>query len=625
VPCRTKPDPAKARRVARPVAEEIRLDVVARGHSKGLDDTSRALRGVKGETDKLGSSLDRTTKETFDFDRAVAEAREEITKLHEEVRRTGDRALLGDLKRQQRELADFMRLAGNAGKAGQSAFDFGGEGLRPRNALILSLVSAVAAAAPGIGAMIAGAVAGAVGTAGLGAGILSAAKSADVKIAAKEFGAAISTEFFRGGANFVQPTIAAMAELQDAFMDMRVPESLAKLAPLTDEIARGFGDAGRNFMPGFNRALDRMGPFAAVAEDGIGQLGDALGDFANMTTESEGALTGLDLLFRTVNGTIRLFGAGLKVASDITDTFASANASAFGSFSGLMRGVGFDALADGASKLSTIWLDIGKDIPTDKMFKVGEAIQTTNGAVQIAAGYWDAYAAKIQAVNDAISEHLDMNLQQDNANLRLQDAMLDLQESLKENGKHWETNTEKGLANRRALLDAVAAANEKRKSDIKSGVDADIANAAYERTIRKLERMAIKAGITGKALDDLIGDYKINILIRTKGSIPQHTSDFGGELFPDKRRRAAGGPVGPGPYLVGERGPEVLMMGSGHRGHVYPSVGAFRGATGGGGGGGSARPFAPVITDPWLQKAFDAIVREVGNRGGTLAVLGIRS
>jgi hypothetical protein len=608
------------------LAEEIRLDVVAVGHNKGLDDTSRALRGVKGETDKLGSSLERTTKETFDFDRAVGEAREEIAKLHEEVRRTGDRALLGDLKRQQRELNDFIRLAGSAGKtAGQTAFDFGGEGLRPRNAMILSLVSAAAAAAPGIGAMVAGAVAGAIGTVGLGAGILSAIKSPDVKNAASQFGAEISKEFFRGGVNFEQPTIDAMHELEDAFKDMKVPEALSKLAPLTDEIARGFADAGRNFMPGFNRALDRMGPFAAVAEDGIGQLGDALGDFANMSTESEGALTGLDLLFRTVNGTIRLFGAGLKVASDITDTFASANAAAFGSLSGLARGMGFDALADGASKLSTIWLDIGKDIPTDKMFKLGDAIQTTNGAVQVAGGYWTAYAAKIQAVNDALDEAISKSLAQDNANLALQSSLLGLRESLKENGKHWETNTEKGLANRRALLDAVSAAERKRKADIDSGVSADVANAAYERTIEKLIRMARRAGLTGKALDDLVGEYRINVIITTKGRVPGHTSDFGGEVFPDKKRRAAGGPVGPGPYLVGERGPEVLMMGSGHRGHVYPSVSAFNSASRSSGmGGASVRPLVIQTGDDFASLALNMIVREVQRRGGTLAVIGVR-
>jgi hypothetical protein len=571
------------------LAEEIRLDVVAVGHNKGLDDTSRALRGVKGETDKLGSSLERTTKETFDFDRAVGEAREEIAKLHEEVRRTGDRALLGDLKRQQRELDDFIRLAASAadkaGGAAGSAIDFGGKGLRPRNALILSLVSAAAAAAPGIGAMIAGAVAGAIGTAGLGAGILSAIKSPDVQNAAKAFGGAISKEFFRGGVNFEQPVIDAMSELEDAFMDMKVPESLSKLAPLTDEIARGFGDLGRNFMPGFNKALDRMGPFAAVAEDGIGQLGDALGDFANMTTESEGALTGLDLLFRTVNGTIRLFGAGLKVASDITDTFALANATAFGSFSELARGLGMGGLAEGARKLSTVWLDIGKDIPTDKMFKLGEAIQTTNGAVQVAGGHWSALAAQIQAVNDAIAEHIRINLGQDNANLRLQQSMLDLKESIKENGKHWETNTEKGLANRRALLDAVSAAAAKRQADLDAGVPADKANAAYQRQIDKLIALARKADIGEAALRDLAGDYRINVIITTKGRVPGHTSDFGGEVFPDKKRRAAGGPVGPGPYLVGERGPEVLMMGSGDRGHVYPSVGAYNASRSGGAGG----------------------------------------
>lgn len=608
------------------MAEEIRLDVVARGHNKGLDDTSRALRGVKAESDKVGKSFRETSKETFDLDRAIGEAREEITRLHEEVRRTGDRALLGDIKKQERELADFVRLARlaarQAGEVGQDAIDFGGRGIRPRNALILTLVSAAAAAAPGIGAMIAGAVAGAVGTVGLAAGIASAVKDPEVRAEAKRFGAAITAEFFRGGPAFVQPTIDAMHELQDAFMDMKVPESLAKLAPLTDEIARGFGDAGRNFMPGFNRALGRMGPFAAEAEDGIGQLGDALGDFADLTTQSEGALTGLDLLFRTVNGTIRLFGAGLKVASDITDVFASANAAAFGSLSGLLRGAGFDEFANGASKMSAIWLGIGNDLPVNKLFKVKEAIETTNGPVQTAAGYWDAYAAKVRAVNDAIAEYLDMNLKQDNANLRLQDAMLNLRESLKENGRHWETNTEKGLANRRALLDAVSAAAAKRQADLDSGVSADIANAAYDRTIRKLIRMAEKAGLTGDALDDLVGDYRINVIIRTKGRIPSHTTDFGGEVFPDRPgRRQHGGPVGPGAWLVGERRPEVLQLEPGTRGHVYPSVGAYAAAMS---GGGSARPVV-LSTSAAGDVLFGWLVREIQRRGGTLAVLGIRS
>jgi hypothetical protein len=54
------------------MAEEIRLDVVARGHNRGLDDTSRALRGVKAESDKVGKSFEETADASFDLDRAAA-------------------------------------------------------------------------------------------------------------------------------------------------------------------------------------------------------------------------------------------------------------------------------------------------------------------------------------------------------------------------------------------------------------------------------------------------------------------------------------------------------------------------------------------------------------------------
>ena len=568
------------------MAEEIRLDVVAKGHNKGLDDTSRALRGVKADTDKLGESFSRTTKETFDLDRAIGEAREEIHRIQEEVRRTGDRSLLGDLKRQQRELQDFIRVAASAkdsiGSAGQDAIDFGGKGLRPRNALILSLVGAAAAAAPGIAAMLAGVIAGAVGTAGVAGGILMAAKDPRVKTAAQNLGRNLAHEFFRGGDAFVEPTISAMHEIEDAFRDMKVPEALSVMAPLVDTIAEGFGDLGRNFMPGFNAALGRMGPFADAAKNGMGDLGTAVGEFLDNITESRGAVMGLNMAFTLINGTIALTGGILKVLSDMFASFVMANEAVFSGLALFFQATGQEGFAKVAAEMAILWRGIASGAKD-----VEDPIKDATGATQafgVAASLADSATGHLAgALSDAHSAFLDFQ----GAEIGTRQALFRMKDALDESNGSLSMNTEEGLAARASVLQFAEAARVAAQKKYAETQSVTAANKVYEDHRKELIKTLIDAGKTRKEAERLarqwmayaqMPDISHTVYINTvrRENDERHRR---GERSANGRQ--FGGPVGPGAWVVGERQAEVLELGSGTRGHVYPSIGAYTQARGG--------------------------------------------
>jgi hypothetical protein len=613
------------------VAEEVRFDIVSIAHSRGLKDADRDLRGLSAGADKTGKSFHRAAGETFNLDRAIAEARVEIQRLNEEFKRTGDDTLFRSMRRQRAELNQLLKVAGEGAKP--PALDFGGAGIRPHNALIGGVVGAVAALAPLLGAMISGAVTGAVGLGGIAGGIAAAAHDQRVKSAARQFGSNIASEFFSGGASFVQPVIDSLDILEDAFHDMDLGSSFARLAPHVTTLAHGLGNMATNIMPGLNIAFDRMGPFIDVLAEGLGEMGTQLGDLFNRASRSRGALMGLESVFHLINGTLIIVGTTLEFLSDAYENFVGVVVRT----SGALEDLPFlnPALRAAMREVNDMFGIMGNQtqivaINTDNAARAAKGLPAASDA-------WAAYAGQVKIaadhqedLNRAMEESISNMLAQDNANLGLQQAMADFGETLKENGKHWDTNTQKGRDNRRGLLDSVEAAERKRQADIKMGIQMGLsaeeaaakANAAYNKTIAKLKEMATKAGISEAALKDLVGDYYVNVHYRQSGSAFQHSAKI-----LEAKGRALGGPVGAGTYVVGERGPEVLELGQGSRGHVYPSIGAYGGGRGSRGsmGGGNARPLVIQTSDALVRVVLNMIAQEVGRRGGTLAVLGVKS
>lgn len=613
------------------MAEEIRLDVVSVAHSRGLKDAAGDLGRLSAEADKTAKGFHRAKDETFSLDAAIGEARAEIQKLNEEFKRTGDTSLFRSMRRQRSELAQLLKVAGEG--AGGGGIELAGGMRSMRGPLIGVAVGAVAILSPVIGAAIAGAVTGAVGLGGIVGGVASAAKDPAVKSAAKQFGADISKEFFQGDA-FVQPVVDSLGILKREFEGLNLAGTFAKTAPFLTDLAEGLGGFAREFGESFSHVLDRSGEFIPVLADGITRLGDGLGSMIEEMAASEGAVEGLRFIFEFTAQTAHVLGVTVRWLGDQFDTLGRFSANLSGALEDVAEVIPF------VNRDNNIFSRINDQIESvtgtsdefeQSLRKVERSVTATGEAVAGTSDSWNQSQAQIDAAkraleeyNEATAKSISMALAIDNANLGLAQAMLNLNEELREGSKDWRTNTQEGIDNRRALLAAVEAAERKRQADIASGVDADKANAAYQRTINKLHKMARQAGISEKALDDLVGDYNINIHVKTHGEAVGGA--IGGAISKalQAKGKATGGPVGQGTYIVGERGPEVLQLGQGSRGHVYPSFGAFAGSRGGAVGG-SARPINIIINGTHEDRELIArIAREVGKQGGTLAVLGIR-
>lgn len=606
----------------------IRLHAETTEDGKGLarlrDDLQRAAKGA----DSLGSSMADTEADAKSLEAQIIRTKTEIRNLGEEFERTGDTSLFGDLKRQRSLLVQMEKIrkdaGGGVGEVGGAAIDFGGRGMRPHSALIALVAGSLAILSPMIGAAIAGAVTGTVGVGGIAGGILSAAKDPGVKSAAKQFGTDISTEFFRGGGTFVQPTIDSLHILSDAFRDMDLASTFAKTAPYVTDLAEGISGFAREFGGSFSRVLDRSGEIIPVVAQGLTRLGDGLGSMIEEMAASEGTIEGIRFLFEALAETAHALGVTVKFLGDRFDEL--------GRFSGRLSG----ALEDIATVLpgvegDNIFSRINDQIEgitgnsdefVHTLTKVERGVKGTDDAVGRSQN-WVPYAANVEEarkaleeLNRATEESISIALSLDNANLGLAQAMLDLDETLKENGKNWDTTTQKGLDNRRALLQAVEAAERKRQADIASGKSADEANAAYQRTIDKLKDVARKAGISEKALQDLVGDYNINIHVKTHGEALGATIGGAVSKMLESKGRQHGGPVLPDvPYTINEAGQETVTFpaaGMVHPARLTPMIS-------------NARPLHITVSGSRaMQILFEEFVREIGNRGGTLAVIGIR-
>lgn len=502
------------------MVEEIRYHVVSDADSRGfreaaadLDKTSKAARGLRGETDKLGESFDRAEDDTFDLSEAIDDARRRAVELRAEFARTGDSMALGQLRTQRSYLAQLEKVrteidaaSGGDGRTRVTSSVLNAPNISPPRAhaaLIAVLVGAAVAAAPTIGAMLSGVVAGAIGTVGVAGGVAMAAKDPGVKAAFADFTRDISAEFFAGGSAFVMPTIRSLHILEDAFRDMDLGDAFAKMAPLVEVIASGLGQLGRNIMPGLNTAFDRMGPFADVAAKGFADLGSALGQFMRDVTASKGTVMGLKSFFDLLNGLILATGKLLRVLSEMYEDWIHIQRGIFAALEGI-------ALATGQRKLAALFAEL-----TDHFTKMIEqtpqavrGLDELGGGLDGVAGSAEDAAKGFAALHREAQGYYDFVTAQRDNQIALERGLDDLAESVAENGRSLDITNEKGRTNVGLLADMEAAARRTREENIKNGVNIATANILYDQQIEKIRIQAEKLGFSKTKVDELLAAWR---------------------------------------------------------------------------------------------------------------------
>lgn len=202
---------------------------------------------------------------------------------------------------------------------------------------------------------------------------------------------------------------------------------------------------------------------------------------------------------------------------------------------------------------------------------VQDAIGNTTETVEDATSALDEYK---QRLDDLIGLPLSL----ESASLSWTESLMGLTESVTENGLTLDANTEKGIANRRSIMDSVDAAKDHAEAVLDQGGSIEWANAVLQSHRTDLENTLVMMGLSreeaGRYIDQL-GLIPDNVRTAVEMDVTAHVSTLY-TANEHQGHRAAGGPVRAGAsYVVGEHRPELFVPDS--DGYILPAVPEFAG------------------------------------------------
>ena len=608
---------------------DLNLNIHEKRDGDAFQAAAKDLDQLANKTDVASDKFRKSAGNLKSFEVQIGQTQARIRELGQEFQRTGDRSLLGDLRKERSFLADLERMAKEVkGLAPDfSKFDspFGGLADKISNPVMVGVIGGLASAAvlgaPTLGAMIAGTVAGTIGTGGVAGGVLMAVRDPHVKAAFGELKDTFLDEFFAHGDIFVGPVLESVHFLERALKEFNIGGAFAKNADEIYTIAHGIGDLVYNLMPGLNKAFDRMGPFADAAAEMLGELGASLGDLMDSVTASPGAVMGLEAAFNLLNNTIRAVGGFVEWASD-----------AFEQFIFNLHGIAIAILAlpaipppvrDSAIALLNATDDLinhGREF-NDEADRGAHVVGTFGEAA-------DSAAIATQIFNDALSDSYDKFLDWTGAEINVEDALDRFQEAIETSGGSLDVHEEKG---RRALEGlkrfAEGALEAAKKKYIETG-SIDEANAKYDEYRQELYDTFIAMGKTKEEAQQLTDKWlalqKLENIDKTftihqnviRATYGPSQSTFGGGFQEFAEGGVVEGPRGSAQLIVAHAGERVLTE----------AQQRYAGAGMGWAGASSTQATPLVLNGSGLDSlVFEWLRTQIAARGGTLAVLGLRA
>jgi hypothetical protein len=565
-----------------PTTRSIILDVEERKRGNALLGAANDMDKLARETDKASNGFQRFKADIQKVQVEVDRATDKVRDLKQQFARTGDSSLLVDIRREERQVRAFRQLASDLVKDAEAAgIETGaafGKGFSDQArigmvAVISFLAPAIAGLVVVLGATLAGALIGAVGTGGLIGGILAASQNPRVKQAFGSFADSIKDTFFGAGASFVEPLVKSLATLARGFKDLNLARTFELAAPSLQIIVKGLLMFVNDLMPGVNEALKRAVPFAKVAAEGFGLLGDSISDVLTELLKTPGTLEGLILLFGILSAAIRTLGKLMLWSAEAIDFLVKWLATLSDWLTVVARKL---HLPTGPlEELGRIFHDVA-----DRGAQAVDATTDLGHAAELGALLTRKFTDELTRENDELTNTLDLlqkalglTLSVDQANLALQRDLITFNQELADNGKHWNDNTEAGLRQREMFAGLLGDLQRIRQANIDAGGSVKDANAAYDAGVTALLKLAAQAGATKAQLEQLKGNYLISVQVNLiAGAIARL-----GQVFQNVPHFAGGGPVtANNPYVVGERGPELFVPAG--NGTIVPN-GAGMGAT----------------------------------------------
>lgn len=487
-------------------------------HVKGTSDTKPAFDQAKKGAQELGVETGKVSKK-------VEELTAEIKALNVEMDRTGDTELFKKIEIKRQELARFQRvakdlakdLAEQAAQAGAQAgsgfgLEFASMSGKAMPAAIAALVAMVVAAAPGLGAILAGGIVGATGAGGLIGGIAAAAQDPQVKEAGTRFAESMSDSFANLGQAFVVPTASALDELAEHLdKTFRGPLSGAmgslarEIAPLT----HGFEGLIDKTVPGLVKGLGAAEKVLRVLGDELPGLGTDISQmFSTLADSSDGAVMGMKTLIDVTGDVLIWTGNLIAFFADLYEAGVKFGAGVTGALEDILNWLQVVSPAAGILAGWIGQLNNHFEDTESSVHKVAGAAEGFSGGLKGVATSAEKAALELKGLGDAIDDVFNKQMGFDEATVRWQQALLSMRKEMTDGARTLSLFNEKGLENRADMLERIQAAESLREAYFKQTNDLDGANQAYQRNIDKLYAQAVAIGFNKKELDDLVAEYR---------------------------------------------------------------------------------------------------------------------
>lgn len=604
--------------------EQLRSTARAMGRMMPQD-LREELQRTERQSRQLHQQLERQERATRDAARAMSEAgaranlladqldeaEEEAAELRRELDRL-DREASTTFNRVRRALADTGNQFGRAGRDAGRSF---ASGMGP------AVLGAVAVLGPPLGAALSSLILAAIGAGVAGAGAAIAIQQSDAL--QKSFGRVLremGDDFKRFSSGFEDELFNVSDRLGRAWD--RISDdfgmAFAKAEKFVEPLADGIASFVENMIGGggFNAAMDAAGPVIDALSTGLSRLGEAFDSFfRSLASGGEGTTKGMIFLMDMLSGAVITLGQVLNVLSRSFDFYTDAAEDYSAIMAGMLGwipgvGNGWQWVAEKIGQFNDQAENTRKIMPIAgvEVDETGRALDRQAAAAQKAAREAQNLSNKL---HDLISDQ--MGAQQ--AAIAWEQAIDDITASFQENGRSIDITNQKGRENVQTVLAAVQAAEQKRQAAIelaggeKASADAvNAANAAFRAQLDQLAAILRQAGLTEGQINQLLSAYRnlaaapditkrITYRVSATGPAALVNAAQQSGSFQGVGGRAKGGPVRAGmPYMVGEKGPELITPE--RDGYVHTAAQTARmmsGRSGGASGGGRGGPPTYVV------------------------------
>lgn len=574
-------------------------------------ETRAAMAALNAEFERTGDAKvsEQFDKQTAALGRLEARART-VAKINKQISDDAKRSAKRDLEEVERlarvatgnrrdsrgilrnTLGDLAGLgAGAAGTVASGAADVAGK--IPGGKLAIGALGV--SAAPAIGGAIGGAALAGGALAGVGLGVAGAIANnpAPFQKAWTEAIEDVSNRWQRASVGFEKPTLAAFAIIKKAVDDIDIEGPLKEASKYVEPLARGIGGFLTAFGNGVGTLIEKAGPVIAVLEKSLPALGQAFEQaFDDIGGSADGAAMALEDIIAVIGTAVLTVGKLVGAMSDVYEW----SQGVFGSDEKVISfGRALDGTAESTDSLGRSAADAARDMKS-------------------LLDQWDKYSG--------------IAVDSTEAALALEEAQDKLVEGWHKGAGALDIANQKGQENVHLAIDAIKAAQGVRDAAIAAGdqsvVSQGKANAAYQTTLKSIEDMLVKLGLTREEAHRFVQQYDgrevtmtVVVNVDYQERLPKGIS------LGNLQHHASGGKASRGWSVVGEYGPEIEWMDGGE--NLTPAQ-QTRAMLGGGGGGGTAgssatsvgvaiMPGADSYVGQLIQKLFDAGMIQVFANG----------